>query len=71
MELIEVSTQSTMQVTSVIHLAAAVGCRYFLPGPQLPSQPQGITDLKPENQIMLLGDKRNVGVNNLPEITVQ
>ena len=50
----------SLQVTWVIN--PAVGCHYFPPGPQLPSQP--LRGLLP---ISLLGEQRPMGVNSLPK----
>jgi len=53
----------SLQVTWVIN--PAVGCHYFLPGPQLPAQP--LIGLLP---VLLLGEQRNdrcMGVNSLPK----
>jgi len=49
----------SLQVTWVIN--PAVGCHYFPPGPQLPSQP--LEWLLP---VSLLGEQRPMGVNRLP-----
>jgi len=50
----------SLQVTWVIN--SAVGCQYFLPGPQLPLQP-----LRRPLPILLLGDRGTMGVNSLPK----
>jgi len=44
----------------------AVGCRYFPPGLQLPSQP--LRGLLP---VLLLGEQRHNGVNSLPKIVTR
>jgi len=44
-------------VTLVIN--QAVGCHYVLPGPQLPSQLQSVTDLG-RYQFILLGEQRQM-----------
>jgi len=47
-----------------VYRQSAVGCHYFPPGLQLPSK------LKSQYQIILLGDKRHMGVNNCPSISL-
>jgi len=45
----------------------AVGCHYFLPGLQLPSQPSSITALRPVPSYTAWW-QRNIGVRNLPRV---
>ena len=44
-----------------------VGCHYFPPGPQLPSQPSGITALRPVPTYTAWW-QRHIGVRNLPRV---
>jgi len=45
----------------------AVGCHYFPPGPRLPSQPSGITALRPV-QSYTAWWQGHIGVRNLPRV---
>ena len=45
----------------------AVGCPYFPPGPQLPSQPSGVTAFRPVPTYTAVW-QRHIGVRNLPKV---
>jgi len=55
---------------AVLNCHPAVGCHYFPPGLQLPSQPQSITApwLVPSYTAWW---QRHIGVNNLPKVVTQ
>jgi len=44
----------------IIIINPLIGCHYFLPDPQLPSQPQSITVLSPDRTVLL--DERGTSV---------
>ena len=44
------------QRQACIVINPAVCCHYFPPGPQLPSQPSGISALRSQYQLIMLGD---------------
>ena len=46
----------------------AVGCHYFPPGPQLPSQTSGIAALRPLPISYTAWWQRHIGVRNLPRV---
>jgi len=53
-----ISSIQSRQPQVVVVVDSAVGCRYFLPGPQLPSQLQSIIAIGC-NQFILLGEQRS------------
>jgi len=57
-------TRPTATHTHIIN--PAVGCHYFPPGPQLPSQPSGITALRPVPSYTAWW-QRHIGVRNCPD----
>ena len=57
-------------VSSVHIMNPAVGCHYFLPGPQLPSQPLDITAFRPVPTYTGWW-QRHIGVRNLPSVCIQ
>ena len=58
-------TRPTATHMHIINLA--VGCHYFPPGLQLPSQPSGITALRPVPSYTAWR-QRHIGVRNLPRV---
>jgi len=67
-ELISVYRQSARRW--LFKSSPVLGCHYFMPGLQSPSQPKNITSLRPVPRYTAWW-QRHVGVNNLPKVVTQ